>query len=354
MGPALPSADRFDTILSMQRRDFLIRAAAGAAVMVGCTRNAIAQGAPGQAAPLDTGAPAAVSADKLARISIMTYNFTSRLKLEGQPPNPDRILEIFDIPQMYADVYGVHNVELQHSHFASTETSYLKEFRARIEKVKSRMTQINVEFGQMTVSAADPVQRYQAIDLTMRWVDHAVILGCPRVMINQGQLTPDTKANATAALRLMSEHAKTKGVKISVETRPVGRGGGTGGRGRGDTPNPATAPAPPPAPASGLPLSAPGGPPAWELVKEVVEASGTYTNVDIGNVMAPDQASLHAVIKGLFPTTSGNMHIKTSPNWDLATAIRFTNSELGYKGLYSIEVNPPRIREVYDTILANI
>jgi hypothetical protein len=334
----------------MKRRDFLMGAAAVAPVLAGFTRSAIAQGAPDQAAPLDNGAPAAVSAAKLARISIMTYNFTSRLKLEGQAQNPDRILDLFDIPQLFADNYGVHNVELQHSHFASTETSYLKELRARIEKVKSRMSQINVEFGQMTVSAADPVQRDQAIDLTMRWVDHAVILNCPRVMINQGQLTPTTKAQATAALRLMSDYAKTKGVKISVETRVVGQGGGAGVRGRGD--NPIAAVAPPPA--SGLPLSAPGGPPAWELVKEVVEGSGTYSNVDIGNIMAPDQASLHMVIKGLFPSSSGNMHMKLSPNWDLATVVRFTNNELGYKGLYSIEVSPPLIRGVYDTILANI
>jgi len=333
----------------MQRRDFLRGAAAVGPVLAGFTRNAIAQGAPDQAAPLDKGAPAAVGAAKLARISIMTYNFTSRLKLEGQPQNPDRILDLFDIPQMFADTYGVHNVELQHSHFASTEASHLKEFRARIEKVRSRMTQINVEFGQMNVSAADPVQRYQAIDLTMRWVDHAAILNCPRVMINQGQLTPATKANATAALRLMSAYAKTKGVKISVETRAVGPGG-AGGRGRGDNPLPAVAPAP----VSGLPLSAPDGPPAWELVREVVEGSGTYSNVDIGNIMAPDQDSLHMVIKGLFPSSSGNMHMKLSPHWDLATAVRFTNNELGYKGLYSIEVNPPLIRGVYDTILASL
>ena len=334
----------------MKRRDFLRRAAAGAPVIAGFTQSAIAQGAPDPTAQLDKGAPAAVSAAKLARISIMTYNFTSRLKLEGQAPNPDRMLELFDIPQLFADTYGVHNVELQHSHFASTETSYLQELRARIEKVKSRMTQINVEFGQMTVSAADPVQRYQAIELTMRWVDHAVILNCPRVMINQGQLTRATKANAIAALRLMSDYGKSKGVKITVETRVVGPGSGGGGRGRGDNPTPAVAHIP----ASGLPLSAPDGPPAWELVKEVVEGSGTYSNVDIGNIMAPDQVSLHMVIKGLFPTSSGNMHVKLSPNWDLAAVVRFTNNELGYKGLYSIEVNPPLIRGVYDTILANI
>jgi hypothetical protein len=43
-----------------------------------------------------------------------------------------------------------------------------------------------------------------------------------------------------------------------------------------------------------------------------------------------------------------------SPNWDLATAVRFTNNELGYRGLFSIEVDPPLIRGVYDTILANL
>ena len=326
----------------MNRRDVLRGAAAVAPIWAGLTRSAMAQGQADAAAPLDRGVPAAVSADKLARISIMTYNFTSRLKLEGQPPSPNRVLDLFDIPQYFADTYGVHNVELQHSHFASTETGYLNDFRARIEKLKSRMTQINVEFGQMTVSAADPVQRDQAIDLTTRWVDHALILNCPRVMINQGQLTPETRTNAKAALKRMSEYATAKGVKISVETRVVGQGG----RGRGENPAPA--------PATGLPLSSPGGPPAWELVKELVEATGTYSNVDIGNIMAPDQASLHMVIKGLFNTSSGNMHMKLSPNSDLGTVVRFTNNELGYKGLYSIEVNPPLIRGVYDTILANI
>ena len=292
------------TNINMNRRHFMTGLSVGAPVVASLLQSARAQ-TPDQSAPLDRGTPAAASAAKLARISIMTYNFTSRLKLEGQAQNPNRILDLFDIPQMYADVYGVHNVELQHSHFASTDTAYLKDFRARIEKTKSRMTQINVEFGQMTVSAVDPVQRDQAIDLTMRWVDHAAILDCPRVMINQGQLTPATKANATAALRVMSDYGRTKGVRITVETRVVGRGSGDG--------------------APGLPLSVPGGPPAWELVKEVVESSGTYSNVDIGNIMAPDQASLHSVIKGLFPTSSGNMHMKVSPNWDLGTVVRYTN-----------------------------
>ena len=341
------------TLPPMQRRHFLVSAAAGAALLARLAPRALAQGVvpqgtPPAAPPLDGGPPASVSADKLARISIMTFNFTPRLKLEGAPPNPNRVLEVFDIPQYYADTYGVHNVELQHSHFASTETSYLNDFRARIEKVKSRMTQINVEFNVMTVSAPDAVSRNQAVDLTIRWVDHAVTLNCPRIMINQGYLIPESKANATAALKRMGDYAKSKGVKISVETRVVSPPYTMGPNG---TP---VAPAPTPLAADGLPLSSTGGPPAWELVKEVVEASGTYSNVDIGNIQAPDIAALQKVIKGLFNSSSGNMHMKVSSNWDLGAVVRYVNNDLGYKGLYSIEVPPPQIRGVYDTILANI
>jgi hypothetical protein len=48
------------------------------------------------------------------------------------------------------------------------------------------------------------------------------------------------------------------------------------------------------------------------------------------------------------------MHIKSSPNWDIGAAVRFTES-LGYRGLYSIEVNGhPAVRQVYAIILANV
>ena len=296
---------------------------------------------------LDHGTPASAPAAKLARVSIMAFNFAARLKLPNAPASADRVLEVLDLPQYYADTYGVHNVEMQGSYFASTESSYLTDFRARVEKAGSRMTQINLEFGAMNVSIPDPVQRNMAVDLTMRWVDHAVVLGCPRLMINQGQLTAETKANAIAALRRMSDYAKTKGVKISVETRVVGPTYSMGPDGR-----PVATPAA--ISAEGMPLASPGGPLAWEVVKETIEGSGTYSNVDVGNVMAPDLASLETVIRGLAVSNSGNMHMKTSPNWDLGAVVRFINNDIGYQGLYSIEMPAPQIRGVYETILANI
>ena len=81
---------------------------------------------------------------------------------------------------------------------------------------------------------------------------------------------------------------------------------------------------------------------------------GRYSNIDIGNVGAPDQETLHDAIKTLYSTSSGNMHIKSSPNWDIGAAVRFTES-LGFRGHYSIEVNGhPAVRQVYDMILANV
>lgn len=291
----------------MNRRDFLAGAAAALPLM--------AQTAPNSA--------------KLERVSIMTYNYRATLKLPGQRPGgPERTLAVFDIPQMYVDTWGVHNIEFQHNHFESTETSYLTELRGRIAAVGSRMTQINLEFDQANISAADPAMRQKAIDLTREWVDYATVLRCPRVMINQGTLTQATMTNATEALKQMTAYAKTKNIKVSMETRGGARAPSADGQ--------------------------PAGPLGWELVKQLLEGSGAYSNIDIGNVRAADQASLHAAIKGLLPTSSGNMHIKVSPNWDLATAIRYTNSELGYKGLYSLEVDPSAIRGVMDTIVANI
>ena len=155
----------------MQRREFLVTAAAGAAAIARMSPRARAQAAQ------------RASQAKLDRIAIMTLNFQQLLKVPDTQPSPERTLELFDLPAMIADTYGVHKVEFQHYHIASTEPAYLKDLRAAIEKSKSRMTQINVEFGaDLTFSV--PSQRYRTmtVDLTKRWVDHAVALGAQRVI----------------------------------------------------------------------------------------------------------------------------------------------------------------------------
>jgi Xylose isomerase-like TIM barrel len=254
-----------------------------------------------------------------------------------------------DLAEMYADRYGVHNIEMQHAHFPSTDASFLKQLRERFAKAKSQVTNINLEFGPQNISAADSALRQQAVDRTKEWIDHAVVLGCPRIMVNQGQPTPESKEVAIAALKAMGDYGKTKNVKIAMENR-----GGGGARGATAPSTPGTAA--PPQPATPPP---PSGPPAYILLVDIIKGSGTWANCDIGNF--PDQETQHAGIRAMFPLTDGNCHVKLNPaRYDLPTALTLT-VQLGYKGLYSIEApgggqgDPhENVQRIYDVLIANI
>jgi hypothetical protein len=90
------------------------------------------------------------------------------------------------------------------------------------------------------------------------------------------------------------------------------------------------------------------------LLAELLADSGALANVDLGGVGAADQGELHAALRTLLPMTVGSMHVRPSPRWDLATAIRFT-ATLGYQGLYSIEVRGHEgTKAALDTVVANL
>ena len=287
----------------MHRRQFLIT-------------SAVTVGAAARPWGWQTPQPAGSKTDRLA---IMAYSFVRVLKLPGRPASPDRTLDIVDVPEMFADRYKVHNVEMQHSYFESTEASYFKDFVARLAKTKSRISNINLELGNMNIAAADPALRAQAVDLTKAWIDHAVLAGSPRVMINQGKLTQQNKTAAIEALTRMTTYGKSRKIMVGAEPR-------------GDD---------------------------FTLLTEVIRAGGAYTNPDVGN-FGGDQAHQHAGIRAMFPYTSGNCHMKMDnpPTYDLAAAIALIKS-LGYTGLYSIENEQQgdpyeNVRKVYDVVLASI
>ena len=302
------------------------------------------QGRGGQGGGRGAGLPANVPAAKLARVSLMTLNFRNMVKFPWtQNPNENQTLDVFDLPKMYQDVYGVSHIEFQHDHLVSTEqtppdAAFFREMRARLDAAKVTATQVNIEIGEIPNLAGEA--RAKWMTLGKQWVDAAPIIGVTRLMLNQTGLSEENKTNCTSVWKEIQDYAKPKGIKISAETR--GTGGGRGRAQAGGQP-----PATPPDPSAAAKA-------AYLLLKQVVEAAGAYSNVDIGNVGAPDQQTLHDAIKALYPSSSGNMHIKSSPNWDIGAAVRFTES-LGYRGLYSIEVNGhPAVRQVYAIILANV
>jgi hypothetical protein len=348
----------------MRRREFLATAAAAMTTAGSPTLWAQAQ------------TPAKAKQSTLDRIAIMTLNFQRILKVPDVQDSPERTLELFDIGEMIADKYGVHKVEFQHYHIASTEPSYLKELRSRLEKVKSRATQINLEFSGLNMSAPRLRDRLMAIDLTKAWVDHAVLMGAQRVMVNQGAQggadsvmpTHENKVYGIPALKAMADYGRSKGIIVSVETR----GGGGGGRGRGNAQGaaapaggaPGAAAAAPGAAAPASSPAAPATPPpppmpspeVWALLLEILKAAGAYSNVDVGGAAAKNQEELHQCLKMLFPVTAGTMHTRVSTNWDLATAIKFLEQDLGYKGLYTIEAGNGHegTQPIYDVVVATL
>jgi hypothetical protein len=296
----------------------------------------------------------------------MTLNFQSILKVPDVEDNPNRTLELFDIAQMVADKYGVHKVEFQHYHIPSVEPSYLKELRSHIEKSKSRMTQINLEFSGLTMSAPRQRDRLLAIDLTKMWIDHAVMLGAQRVMINQGSQggtapvmpTHENKVYGIPTLKAMADYGRSKGIIVSVETRGAGGGNRGGGAGRGTAPGAPTGQAPDTPAASAAAPAAPAmpQPEVWALLAEILKGAGAYANVDVGGAGAANQEELHQCLRLLFPLTAGSMHTRVNARWDLATAIKFLEHDLGYKGLYTIEASNGHegTQAIYDVVVANI
>jgi hypothetical protein len=319
---------------AMKRREFLLSAAhAGALSALGTSTVRARQAESGPT--------------KLARVAIMTLNFHALLKLPDQPSSPERTLDVLDLPQMYADTYGVHNLEWQHYHLPASEPSFYKEVRSRVDKVKSHVSQVVVEFGGLNVSAPPHnfLPRLQAIDLTKVWIDRCVVLGCPRIMVNQGQLTRDNLPVAVDTLKALVAYGSAQGVKITLETRG-------GGAGRGTTP-PSASVATPAAPPLAAAVPEAAAEPAWVVLNDLIRGAGAFSNIDLGGIGAGNQQDLHRALSTLLEVTGGSMHIKQSQNWDLPTALRFI-ADRKYEGLYSIEARGHEMtRAIYDAILAH-
>jgi len=354
----------------MKRREFLL----GAAGVVGAAGLGFGQNPPtpaGQTPPAGQGAgrggrgggrggPANVPPAKLARIAIMSLDHGSMLKLPWNAnPNPNQTLAFMDLPQYYIDMYGVHDVEFQHGHLAqdtsNPDPALFKELKAKFDAVGSRANQINIEIGTMAQMGQDGKAAALAgearatwLATGKKWADVAPLLGIKRLMLNQGALTDDSKEGVASLWKELQDYAKPKGIMISAETR--GSGVPTpGGRGAGGQPPPTPPPPPPDMPEPERLRY------VWGILNEVIEKSGGYWNLDFGGAgRFKNQQQLNDAIKVQMKRSAGSMHIKSSPDWDIGKAVAFAES-IGYKGLYTIEVNPdPAIRIVYNTILANI
>jgi hypothetical protein len=354
----------------MNRRKFLTGTASGAAAVAGLTATGLGQAqAPAGAPPAGAaqaggrgggrgrgGSPANVSAQKLARIEIMTLNHSYMIKLPWQEATPERTLDIFDLGRFYVEAYGVKNVQFQSNHVAQNndqpDLEYVKQLRASLDKAGAKANQINIEIGTMATwpagqakaAALEGEARAAWLARAKKWVDLAPVLGVNVLMHNQGTLNDDSKVGFIALWKELQDYARPKGVMISGETRGSGAPSQGGNRGQGA---PATPPPPQPPVSSQERMRM-----VYGLLVECANAANAYTNLDFGGeTRFHNQEELHGAIKAMLPRNSGGMHTRVSPTWDLGTAIRYAES-IGYKGRYAIEVNQDAaVRQIYSAIL---
>jgi sugar phosphate isomerase/epimerase len=273
---------------ALNRREFLTRSAAGLAGSAFLSRSRAQTG------------------NKLDRVAVMTSYFGTRMPDTRDKGHPavTKDLNILDFPEMIADHFHIHHVEVQQMYFPSTEPSYFKQFQDRLKKAKSRVSNMPLEFdeqgtpGIVSVCSADSAIRERAIGLTKEWIDHAAVLGSPSVMVNQGPLEAGKLEHAIEGLRAVSAYGKSKNVVVTIENRG------------NSTP---------------------------EVLVEVIKASGIYANPDIGNFR--DDETRKRGLRMLYPLSHGNTHVKLMPDrFDFAQTVAISK-EMGYKGIYSIEAN---------------
>jgi hypothetical protein len=324
----------------IKRREFLI----GSAVAAGAAR------AWGQTA----------NRAKMDRVAVMSYSFDLIIKSAARQHDPHRTLDILDFPDAMAQRYGIHNLEIQHEHFRSTEPDYLGEFKNRLTKAQSRVTQLVLELGAHNISATDPAVRSETIELTNQWIDRAVFLSAARVMINQGALAPDVRTTAAETLKTIKAYADTKEVMVTVENRddPPGYVSSTVPNG-GDSDGAGGAAGAPNSAAGGVPNNAAAPPPVhtWEDEVNLIRAAGVWANPDVASF--PDNAAREAGLRVMYPMATSS-HFKYMPNlFDSARAIQISK-EVGYNGLYSIEAEPltpqpyPFVQTILDVLLRNL
>src|SRR5258708_21420242 len=87
---------------------------------------------------------------KLARICVSSWSFHTLFPGGNKkaPPIP-KPLDLLEFPEMIADRYHVHNVEVVAPAFVSTESSYFREFNQRLKRAHSRLVNIPVDIDEL-------------------------------------------------------------------------------------------------------------------------------------------------------------------------------------------------------------
>jgi sugar phosphate isomerase/epimerase len=127
-------------------------------------------------------------------------------------------MTLLEFPAMVVKEFKVNKIEPLGEHFASTEASYLHQFREAVQKAGCQIVDIPMG-GEESYYDPDPAVRQKAIDLGKKWVDVAVAVGSSSIRNHIGgtkNSKPDV-ARTAESLGQVVNYAASKNVVVNLE-----------------------------------------------------------------------------------------------------------------------------------------
>ncbi len=273
------------------------------------------------------------SPEKMKRVACTTVCFKDWFPQTrfGQKSVAERDITLLEIPDLFADRLGVHNVEVWDKHFEETSLAYCEKLRLAAERAGSKIVNIQLDAqnydcdqdasgaaltGALNLSHRDKVERQRSVDFVRRWMDRAAACGATSLRANTGRSEgAEFDLDITIdSFRQLAEHGQAINVKILVENHGANAG------------NPE------------------------KLVSLVKGVNSPYcrTLPDFGNIpKGADEAFRHKAMELLFPmahlvSTKGmgfDERMRHTP-YDFAACMRIGESS-GFEGIYSAEYWDP-------------
>jgi len=197
----------------VKRREFIRDAAVGAAAGAVASRLGLAPVAADDKGP---------SGEALRRIAVTTWSLhaffpqTKEKDVSGEP------LELRRFPELVADRYHVHNLELCSVHFESTSAAYLREIKEKLARAQARVVNMPVDYehdwdGRGLCDADEKQWRWEIAE-RKKWIDIAAELGSQAIRPNPGGTSKTTDlSRPIAAYKELGEYGRAKGVRVLIE-----------------------------------------------------------------------------------------------------------------------------------------
>jgi sugar phosphate isomerase/epimerase len=232
-------------------------------------------------------------------------------------------MDVRDFPEMIADKYHVHNLEVVLPHVLAADPPPVRDLKARLEKARSRVVNMPLDFGVLwnkaAISSTDGTERNLAIAMYKKGIDTAHELGSPSVRCDPGIVNLEDPSLTIDSYKQLAAYAAGKGIKVVVENH-------------GEiSKNP-------------------------DVLVKILKAAGVGALPDFGNF--PDEETRERGLRAMFPIAGDVAHAKLREGQDFARCMRIAR-ESGFTGVFSIEAAGrgdayAEVQTIVDALVANL